>query len=279
MISNVHPHWSVLSDFENGRTLNWNFRDLTTNRSIYTGTKNAGFIGMRTDSAALLMVLKDAWQQSPFDVEVEDSALRFHLWPAHGRTKDLSFDGMWSHLTDAQKLEKVSSKQDAGNTPEEKLAWCRSINSSGIVKTHELWLFFRPDNVDMYATRAAQVNEPVLAVVDPVRACATEALLQPLHPYDRENFRNEEDYLSSVLDLRLEEREAGQIYGFFDFGGYYQLPFVQGRNLDAGIWHRARPKSHYGWSTFGPVQYLRTGHRKYLRYAREYTRYAADRTF
>lgn len=273
------PHWSVISDLADGRTLAWEFKELPSGRTIYTGQKNAGFVGMRTDAASLVMVLKDAWEQSPFEVEVENATLRFHLWPAHGRTMDLSFDGMWHHLTEAQKLQKAAAKTDVGTTPEEKLAWCRSINGSGIAKTHELWLLFRPDDVRMYPSRAALVDEPVLAVVDPVWACRTEALMQPAHPYDPVSFRDEEAFLSSVLDLRLAERDAGRIYGFFDFGGYHQLPFVQGPNLDAGIWHRARPKAHYGWSTFGPVQYFRTGDRRYLRYAKEYTRYAADRTF
>ncbi len=275
-------HWSLASDRADGRTLEWKLRDLRAGKNYYRGEKNAGWVFARTDApAGVAMVLRDAWQQSPFELEVEDNVVRLHLWPLHGRLMDLSFDGIWRHLTEEQKIEKLEAKPvKAGQTVQDTLKWVRSVNRSGIAKTHDLWLLFRCEDVYTLRDRARSVVEPVLAVVDPAWACATEALMQPAHPYDQENFRDEEAFLSSILTLRQAERERGLIYGFFEFGAYHQRPFSDGdRNLDGGPWRRARPKAHYGWSTYAPAMYYRTGDRRYLKYAQEYTHYSADAGF
>jgi hypothetical protein len=272
-------HWSVVSDTRDGYLLEWRLRDLRSGVIHARGEKNAGWLLVSSDSAGVCLALRDAWEQSPFELEAEDHTARLHLWPRHGRPMDLSFDGMWPHLSEETKQEKVREKLGGQKDPEGKLKWCRSVNRSGIAKTHDIWMMFRRDNIYTTRDRARNVEHPVLAVADPQWACATEALLQGAYPYDPRNFRDEEAYLATVLDLRLAEREQGRIYGFFDFGGYHQLPFARGRNLDGGIWHRARPKAHYGWSTYAPAMYHRTGDRRYLRYAQDYTHYSADRAF
>ena len=273
-------HFSITSDRANGRTLDWRLRNVAAEKnSPIKGEKNAGWLGLTTDAATgVAIVLEKAWQQSPFELEVEQNTLWMHLWPRHGRLMDLSFDGMWYYLSEEEKLEKLAAKPiEAPSTVQDTLKWVRSVNRSGMSKTHDLWLLFRA--LDIYSMRdyVRSVKEPVLAIIDPVWACGTEALMQAAHPHDPTNFRDEEAFLATILDLRLAEREQGKIYGFFDFGGYHTVPFGDGdRNLDAGTWRRARPKSHYGWATYAPAMYYRTGDRRYLDYAKEYSTYSVD---
>ncbi|MBI4026340.1 MAG: hypothetical protein HY360_15250 [Verrucomicrobia bacterium] len=269
-------HWSLVCDRPDGHLIEWTLKDLDKKAIYYRGEKNAGWVQARAGSAAVCLAVRDAWQQNPFEAEANGPVASFHLWPRHGRLLDLSFDGIWYYLSEEQKLDKLIGKAAAvGNaTPAELIKWCRTVNRSGIAKTHEIWLMFRAEELYAIHDRVRNIAQPVLAVVDPAWACGTGALLREAHPYDVKNFRDEEAYLATILDLRLAEREQDCIYGFFEFGGYHEAPFC-GR--DGGLWYRARPKSHYGWSTYAPSMYYRTGLRRYLKYAQEYTGYSFDR--
>jgi hypothetical protein len=89
-----------------------------------------------------------------------------------------------------------------------------------------------------------------------------------------------------MLNVVQDATAFNQWYGFWDWGGYHQhlypylvtpRPKTAAQEPGQGNWHRARPKSHYLWGGFSWLQFLRSGDRKWLRYAQTYTLYSADR--
>jgi hypothetical protein len=108
----------------------------------------------------------------------------------------------------------------------------------------------------------------------------------PHAPRNYETFRDEENYFDAILHLVTDSVEKNKWHGFWDWGGYHQFmnpgpvyPSSHTWDENAGMasWHRARPKSHYLWGGFPWIQFMRSGDRKWLRYAQTYTLYSSDR--
>lgn len=241
------------------------------------------------------VAIRDAWQQFPWELEMDGGAVRAHLWPRHGRLLDLSWDGFWSQLTERQKLFHAKQKPHKEQNLDEWLARLKKANATGAAKTHEIWMSFvgaeyekyRPVTFGAYGGLAREVAYPVIAYADPAWTCNTRALdFLPQWPKDMKLFPDEENFLQSLFTMVQDATAANNFYGWWDWGAYHQHLYVGPRVPrfgtyadDAGmeVWHRARPKSHYGWGGLPWVQYMRSGQRDWLRYAQTYTLYSADR--
>ena len=257
-------------------------------------TRLAGRARGTISSGSITAAIRDAWQQYPWGFEVKEGVLQVQLWPRGERLLDTSFDGYWWFLDERQKRSMLGAKRGAqGGTPDEWIArYRRVVNATGAAKTHEVWLSFefptlRGSRSEMSAglnggKLMREVEHPVIACADPAWTTTTRALDFSAHtPRNDALFGDEERYLDAVLAMVEQITEAHHWYGWWDWGGYYQLPdYPAGPLRDShglNAWHRNRPKSHYGWGQLPWVQYFRTGDRKWLRYGQTYTLYSADR--
>ncbi len=278
-------------DSPDHRRFEWLQRNLPDGKISRHGEKAAGFLRTYTNQYSLMAVIKDAWQQYPFELEWADGAASVHLWPRHGRLWDTSWDGMWYFLNEQQKRYMVTKKPKVGEGRlEEILKKLRQSNAQGAAKTHELWLFFGVASEWRIGTRQYWdlVHKPVYAHADLDWQTQSRALdFLPHHPEDRKNFAAEESYLYTLLDMMERHAKNVHYYGWWDWGAYHEhfyltQPIAGHRDLTfentAGQpqWHRAKPKSHYYWGSFPWIQYFRTGNVRWLRYAQRYTLYSSD---
>lgn len=246
------------------------------------------------NSGSITAAIRDAWQQYPWGFEVRDGVLQVQLWPRGERLLDTTFDGYWWFMDERQKRFMLSGKRGATTEPPDDwiARFRRVVNATGAAKTHEVWLTF--DFPDVRGSRSEmsaglnggklmrEVDHPVVACADPAWSTATRALDFCAHtPRNDALFGDEERYLDAMLAMVHGLTEASHWYGWWEWGGYYQLPgrprgaFRDTHDQDA--WQRNRPKSHYGWGQLPWLQYFRTGDRKWLRYGQTYTLYSADR--
>lgn len=240
------------------------------------------------------VAIRDAWQQYPWELEIEAGVIRVHLWPRHGRLLDTTWDGQWWFLNDHQKEAMVMTKPKGRGTPQERVERMRAAtNATGVAKTHELWVSFAVPNWHAFPTMrhnnaasfSREVAYPVLAYADPQYTTTTRALDFSPHAPPDARWDELDQYLDAIHDMVLRITEERDMYGWWDWGGYHQHPYDDRLRLDAGrvdnhgmnTWHRARPKSHYSWGILPWNQVFRSGSRKWLRYAQTYTLYSADR--
>ncbi len=288
--SSSDTHAYQVMDSPDHRRFEW-FLRRGDDRNVSTGVKAAGVLRGNTDLVSLAAVLRDAWQQYPFEMEWNRGEAIVHFWPKHGRLWDTSWDGIWYFLTDQQKRFMTRSKPKVDDKNFDAiLANLRRSNAYGAAKTHELWLLFDVDahwiSLPMYHD---YVHHPPYAHADLAWQCASRALdWLPHQPYDRANFPNEEDFLDTALDIVQRHRDYVGYYGWWDWGAYHQFfndgePVYRSAEIhfentgNEQSWHRAKPKSHYLWGSLPWTQYLRTGDARWLRYAQSYTLYALDR--
>lgn len=242
------------------------------------------------------VAIRDAWQQFPYELELESGAVRVHFWPRHGRLLDTTWDGYWWFLTEQQKRFHAGRKPHKEKELDDWIARLRkTVNATGAAKTHEVWLSFMGPGYGAYPTAqhrsygslAREVAYPALAHADLDWTGASRALdFLPQAARNMALFRDEENHMQALFTMVQDAMAANNWYGWWDWGGYHQhlsvgpqFPRSGTYADDAGqaAWHRAHPKSHYGWGGLLWVQVLRTGRRDWLRYAQTYTLYSADR--
>jgi len=293
-LENTSSHVYQVMDSPDHRRFEWSLRDVEKGRIIRHGVKAGGCVRAYTSQQSMMAVIRDAWQQYPFELELAGSTASVHLWPKHGRIWDTSFDGMWYYLTDRQKRTMVRHKPKVGEARFETV-WkqLHESNALGAAKTHEVWLFFGLQSEWNVGTRQYwdRVHRPVYAHADLEWQCKTRALdFVPHHPEDMENFPHEENYLSTMLDLMRRHVKCVHYFGWWDWGAYHQHLPLKNPPTNWGestfentafqpSWHRAKPKSHYYWGSFPWLMYFRTGDIGWLRYAQTYTLYSADMAF
>lgn len=285
-------HLYQVMDHPDHLNFEYKIHDGMTGKVHRVGEKAAGWMFNYASHASVLGVLKNAWQQSPFELEREKNVTRFHFWPKHGRLLDTSYEAITRHLSEEQKLKLIGKKPKVNDNPEKiKKVYEKSKtrNAHGFAKTHELWLFFGVSGSwnGLGGPHFDYVHQPVTVHADlewQSRSKALDFLSQ--HPYDPKNFRDEELYLENVLDMLAMNRELTHMYGWFDFGGYHgeHLPLVPGHVALTGShripkWHRNKPKSHYYLGSFPWMMYYRTGRREWLNFAQNYTLYSANTSY
>jgi hypothetical protein len=261
------------------------------NKTVRVADRPAGWFTY--DGVAL--AVRDAWQQYPLGFEIDKGVVRLHLWPRDGRLLDTGFDGQWWFLSDEQKQRMAMNKPKAKPDPAAWLATLRErTNATGAAKTHEVWLSFRgsqssarPNATAPWpAGLAREAAMPMIASADPAYAASTRALdFFPHVAAGDPRFAAADRYLDNVLAMVRDLTERELDYGWWDWGGYHQHQggptfFTEsgfGQTHGLRTWHRARPKSHYGWGILPWMQVYRGASRDWLRYAQTYTLYSADR--
>lgn len=166
----------------------------------------------------------------------------------------------------------------------------------GSAKTHELWLRFSDAAVSDADAQslALAANEPVLALPDPAYVCGTGAarLAAPKQNGESARFADIEKALETLFDaLALEPRDVCGIYGAINFG-----ELINGHTKANQIVYRNYRENPSGWNdivaTLGTfnneaqdliyqlwIYYLRTGERKYFKFAEAKSEHTADVDF
>lgn len=284
-------------DSPDHRVFQCNVVDAVTDKVLSEGQKTGGWMEAGTDKASVLAAVRDAWQQYPIEFEWDETVASIHLWPKHGRMWDTTFDGYWYFLTQEQKdfmiKEKsiVHSSSDFKPTVDQFKKAYAEVSATGAAKTHEVWLRFGGSGDDVAAQADALTLNPVYAHADlkwQTQSRALDFLVH--HPYDMENFADEENFLASIPTLMTMHSQVMHIYGWWEWGGYSQgVGIGTGRPsnrppnafptppFENESWHRNRPQSHYYLASFPWMMYYRTGQPQFLNYAQRYTRYSSDR--
>jgi hypothetical protein len=163
----------------------------------------------------------------------------------------------------------------------------------GSAKTHEVWIrsASRPIDEDEAAAFSRAVQEPLLALPSPEYVCGTGAV-RLAHPVDTENFGAIEEALELLFDrLVLEPQEICRIYGSLNYG-----ELINGHTKANQIIYRNFREAPSRWNdivrtvgTFNNeaqdliyqlwVYYLRTGQRKYFRFAEAKSEHTEDVDF
>lgn len=161
-------------------------------------------------------------------------------------------------------------------------------SAMGLAKTHEFWMDFRSEMLadDQIEGWACTIQQPPIALPEPIYACATGAL-GILHPQDRKSFPEVEKGLEQMFDKLL----AGPVkecclYGMIDYGdlvnchgrchGYVyrifrDVPDVKITDLIGWCNNESFDTNYTLW------QYaLRTGQRKYWTLAEAHAEHVED---
>jgi hypothetical protein len=226
---------------------------------IETGSEKTG-AGRRSTGAAVLKSAKgravvyhrNLWELFPKTVNVDAAAgaIAFEYWPKRAGALDWRprEDGWHSSSPAPQYL------------------------GVGVSRTHE----FIVDSKGALAAEQYQAafDEPVMAVVAPRYLCATRALEQ-LQPYDPNKAPELENHVSEAIDSYILNKDVYGWYGEWRFGA---IPNVY--NIGTARW------AHYGRYAHilneldichGPwLAYLRSGDRKYLKFAEANTRHLLE---
>ncbi len=146
-----------------------------------------------------------------------------------------------------------------------------TTNAQGAARTHDVWLMPRVagEETALIQSRAETAAQPPLVLADPAWLAATGAIGWPMHPYDAENFPEEEAVLAEFWGELMDRHEGLRRTGFLGWGG---PPYIRG----AGGFFRVAGLVDYGLRRHVWGLYARSGDRSYFDYATQFNRYAGD---
>lgn len=222
------------------------------NRTIAQGRRSTGAAALHFGDSKTIIYHRNLWQMFPkqIDAEANRSSVTFRYWPERAGPLD------WRPREDG---------------------WIPSSSSPealavGVSRTHEFILDFAGQY--KLAEYDAAFNEPVLAVVPPRYLCYTGALLH-LQPYDPEKVPELENLISDAFDSYIQN---GELHGWYGEWRYGTIPNIyrndEHRWADYGRYGNLLNEQdvcHVPW-----LAYLRSGDRKYLKFAEANTRHLME---
>lgn len=232
---------------------NADYAQLTLDASVTRGARSIGAVRLSKNvSDTVTFYERDFWQMAPKKIQADAASgtVTFSYWPSEA--------GVMSFLPREDGLIASSSGIEAV--------------AMGMSRTHEIIIDYGesaelPEYEKLF-------SEPVVAIVPPRYMAGTNAMLH-LQPYDPENMPRLEHVISDTIDFYQSQRELFGWYGAWDYGAL--------RN----VW---RP-GEYQWLNFGRygwilneqnivesawLCYIRSGDRKYLKFARVNTQHLRD---
>lgn len=218
---------------------------------LVEGGKSDGTVQVSAaDAETISLANRDTWQRFPKEMEVLPQEVRFHMWPAHGKShpeidpfaKDRYHQLWFAHqgqLLDLrfpwETLFAVMRFTDNPSTGIYKPGGTAmgGVQSSamGIAVTTDFMVHFS-DTVGSEAARRdlAAFEQRPTAVAD-AQWISDSGVMGPVHPYDPENFRKfEEAAQNAILGLSKLQDQTGQ-YGMFLYRGWHH-----GKYLGDGYW-------------------------------------------
>lgn len=222
----------------------------------------------------LTLVLPDLAEQFPAALEVSPAGLRARFW-AGGPDRELDFRvealldwyvGEWADM------------EVAGRTPPRETLAAIKSNAQGSARTHELWLVARNHqaSTEAIAQTAENFSHPAWVTVDPEWVTATHAIGWPMHPYDPENFPEEEEIIQTFWERTFLPQEIFPMTGYIAWGAQPPHSF---REVD-GRWQagfvRLAQLTEYGLRERAWTLFARSGDRRYADFGSRFNRFAHD---
>lgn len=212
---------------------------------IREGGHATGWIDLCDRHVGVQLGVRDFWQQYPKALAVESGAVTAYLWPP-SQLMDLKWNA------------------EGQEYPKD--------NARGVAKTHEVLIqFHTPQTYGELARQFRRFEEPLVATPPTEWACATR-VFGPMGHRDPQHYPQIEDALSEMFDW--DERIVGwpkqHSYGFWNFIDLHYSWEIR--------WKRKRYwfNNEYGAAQGPWLMYLRSGDRKYLRFAERHTRHIMD---
>lgn len=226
--------------------------DLTVDGKASSGRRSIGAVVLNGKAGATALYHRNFWQMAPKTMEADAAAgtVSFSYWPTEA--------GAMSFLP-----------REDGWIP------CSSTSEAiavGLSRTHEIVIV--PDSKASVTELEKLFGEPVATIVPPKYLAQTKAMLH-LAPFDPERQPVLERYMSDAISFFEAQREICGWYGEWTYGAvsgfYYSAPFAW--------WDYAR----YAWILNEQdivetpwLCYMRSGDRKYLKFAESNTRHLME---
>jgi len=217
-----------------------------------TGERASGALSMRGPGGSMLFFHRELWQMFPKKLSVNESAgeLAIHYWPEEAGVHDFGpYEEYW--------IPSSSSAEACG---------------TGASRTEELIFDFSGKFTEIAAT--AVYDEPVVACTPPKWVQKTK-VLRFLQPYDPHSCPEVERYIHLIIDFYDRHRELFKFYGHWDYGtnhNFYRIPLY--RWLVLGRWANIGNEENIVQAPW--LCYFRSGDRKFLKFARIWTRHLME---
>jgi hypothetical protein len=244
-------------------------------KALRQGERAGSWVGLAEGCRAVTLVLRDFWQQFPKELEARPDRLSAYLWRTRGQALplDLSFNGLQSLLgpvlLETYRTQTKSQYEQLGRSPE-------MLDPTGMAKTHDLLLAFHSAGTGLSPSEAGKVfDDPPLVLPDP-QWTYRSGVVGPLWPKDPQRFPEWEKRIERTWRDVFEVIDDWGDYGFIYYGDgpHYTYRFSQEGRPVADV---MRYTGIDAWVQYVAwLAYLRSGDRRYFRYAHAHTRFLGD---
>ncbi len=263
-----------------------------TGRLRQAGRRSAGWVIAETPAAAVAVGHRDTWQRFPKEFEVLPDALRFHIWPAHGRIhpeiretaaeeihklwfahqgRELNLAMPWAcywAVCDQRDEFRAGIYSGAGTT----MAGVHA-SAMGAAVTSDLFLHFAPpDRAEELRDTAACFQAAPHALPDPKWTCDS-LVLGWLQPYEPERMKVAEEIIENMAKAPWETQNATKDFGMWIYRAWHNAALKAPGQWDV---YRLYNATHHYDAYLPWMLYARSGDPEYLAIARAHMRMLTD---
>jgi len=257
---------------------------------------SAGWAALDGDGAGLMLSVKDFAAQFPKEFHAGNGRLTAKLWSGrdgrildyHVKTLTADWWREWADTTDTwvsrgnQKNVRPEAAPERFRTGED------SPSCIGVARTHSLTFRYFPGQVDSDRCREldAGFQSPPLAHADPRWVCHVDSrAFWPMASKGEygDQFDDIEQFISFWFDQFMVPQSHFPYTGYYDWGRHPEICyFKRGEGDEVRIyadWYRLSFSNIYMLSRGLMMCWARSGDRKYLEAAENFTRYFVDHKF
>jgi hypothetical protein len=226
--------------------------------SMFKGKHSDGWISAKTRGSALTVAHRDTWQLFPKEIEISPKELKFHIWPAHGRThsdiNDVSPENINRILFAHQGVEmnlsmpwkyylsaaKISDSEETGvySSGGQVLAGVHA-SAMGAATTNDFLFLFGTEK-ERQKTIKTFLNHPT-PLPSPKWTCSTMALGY-VHEYDKKRFPEIEKIISDASRGYWEVGNKTNEFGMWLYRGWHHETYLGNRKWNL---YRLHNTSHH----------------------------------
>jgi hypothetical protein len=246
---------------------------------VKEGGRAGGWLSAQDDTTGLTLACRDFWQTYPKELRAEPHRVTALLWSTSGAAPalDLSYDGLekiWGPVVTGElrgqlkrPYENARKNPDLTNVP------------SGLARSHELMLILGQGD-DAIAVVEAFKGQP-LVNPDP-RWVYTSDVFGPMWPRDTKQFPNQEEQIEAIWDAGFKAIDDWGDYGFLYYGSGPHFLYTFDPRTGRAVASVTRYNIGLPMEAIGVMAwrgYLRSGDRRYFRYAAAHTQFVNDIVF
>lgn len=246
--------------------------------TVHEGERAGSWVAAAGAAGGATLALRELWETFPKELRAEPERLTAYLWASSGEAMpmDLSWEGL-ERLWGEPMLEELKRPRYERYRERVRKASDPYWNDpTGLARSHELLLRFHAGgDPGAGAARAEVFDAPPLVLADPAWLHRSEVAGR-IWPQDPQRFPELERFIEEVWDDSFEVIEAWGDYGFLYYGdGPHQRYRLRTGSPKALAW-RYGVAGEDGVHKAAWLAYMRSGQRKYYRYARAKSRYLND---